>query len=238
MAKAIDEAVAALVKKPVGKEYKITYVLNDGDNNPANPETYTKYSDTIRLQDPTRKGYSFEGWYSNSKMTKKVTKIASGSTGNVKLYAKWEKETYKITYKLDGGKNSKNNPKSYQVTTKTFKLKTPTKKGYDFKGWYSDKAFTKKVSSIKQGSAGKVTLYAKWTPETYKITYKLNGGKNTSKNPKTYTVESSKITLKSPTRSGYKFVGWYSNKSLTKKVTKIASGSTGNVTLYAKWKKK
>ena len=72
----------------------------------------------------------------------------------------------------------------------------------------------------------------------YTITYKLDGGKNSSKNPKKYTVETSKITLKSPTRKGYKFVGWYSNSKMTKKVTKISKGSTGNVTLYAKWKKK
>ena len=72
----------------------------------------------------------------------------------------------------------------------------------------------------------------------YSISYKLNGGKNSNKNPKSYTVGTSTITLKSPTRKGYKFVGWYSDKKLTQKVTKITKGSTGNVILYAKWKKK
>ena len=238
MAKAITDAIAALEEKVIAKSYSVTYELNGGKNNSENPESYTEGNAEIKLQAPTRKGYEFVNWYKNENLTGKVTKIKANSTGDKTFYAKWKKETYTITYKLDGGKNSKSNPKSYQVTTKTFKLKTPTKKGYDFKGWYSDKAFTKKVSSIKQGSAGKVTLYAKWTPVTYKITYKLNGGNNSNRNPKSYTVESSKITLKSPTRSGYKFVGWYSNKSLTKKVTKISKGSTGNVTLYAKWKKK
>ena len=238
MAKAITDAIAALEKKPVGKEYKITYKLNGGENNPENPTSYAEGNEEIKLQAPTRKGYKFVNWYSNKSMTKKATKIKANSTENKTFYAKWKKETYKISYKLDGGKNSSKNPKSYKVTTATIKLKAPTKKGYTFEGWYSDKEFTKKVTSIKTGSAGDVKLYAKWSLNTYKISYKLNGGTNNKNNPKNYTVETSKITLKTPTRKGYKFVGWYSNKGLTKKVTKISKGSTGNVTLYAKWKKK
>ena len=220
------------------KEYKITYKLNGGENNPENPTNYTEGNEEIKLQAPTRKGYTFVNWYSNKSMTKKATKIKANSTGDKTFYAKWKKETYKISYKLDGGKNSSKNPKSYQVTTATIKLKAPTKKGYTFEGWYSDKEFTKKVTSIKTGSAGDVKLYAKWSLNTYKISYKLNGGTNSDNNPDNYTVESKSIKLKKPTKSGYKFVGWYSDKKMTKKVTKIKAGSTGKVTLYAKWKKK
>ena len=223
-----------LEEEPVDEEYTIIYDLNEGTNNPENPVTYTSNSDTIKLKAPTRKGYDFAGWYNSE--GKKVTKIKSGSTGNVKLTAKWKVVTYKISYKLGGGKNNSKNPKNYKVTTSTIKLKAPTQKGYTFEGWYTDKEFTKKVTSIKKGSAGKVTLYAKWSLNTYKITYKLKGGKNSSKNPKKYTVETSKITLRKPTKKGYKFVGWYNSKG--KKVTSIKKGSTGKVTLTAKWKKK
>lgn len=69
---------------------------------------------------------------------------------------------YAIRYNLNGGKNNKKNPSSYSNTSKTIKLKKPTKKGYTFKGWYADKQCRKKVTAIKKGSSGKKTLYAKW----------------------------------------------------------------------------
>ena len=219
------------------RRYTITYNLNGGNNSAVNPNTYTYYSSVVVLQNPTRKGYTFKGWYSDSNLTKKVTKIATGSTGNKTLYAKWAK-TYTITYKLNGGTNSKSIPKRYTKIDSTITLKNPTRKGYTFKGWYSDSKYKKKVTKIASGSTGNKTLYAKWVKNTYKITYKLNSGKNSTKNPKTYTVTTKTITLKNPTRKGYVFQGWYSDAKFTKKVTKITKGSTGNKTLYAKWKKK
>ncbi len=69
---------------------------------------------------------------------------------------------YAIKYNLRGGKNSKKNPSYYYSNSKNIKLKKPTRKGYKFKGWYADKKYKKKVTSIKKGSFGKKTLYAKW----------------------------------------------------------------------------
>ena len=70
---------------------------------------------------------------------------------------------------------------------------------------------------------------------TYTVTYKLDGGKNASGNPKTYKHNAADITLKNPTKKGYTFKGWYNG---SKKVTTIKKGSTGNIKLTAKWKKK
>ena len=216
--------------------YNITYNLNGGKNNTANPASYTTGTE-ITLKNPTRSGYTFMGWYSDAKLTKKVTKIPANSTGDKTLYAKWEK-AYTITYNLSSGTNNSANPKTFTATTATITLKNPTRKGYTFKGWYSDAKFKKKVTKIAKGSTGNKTLYAKWAKNTYKITYKLNSGKNNAKNPKTYTVTTATITLKNPTRKGYTFKGWYSDAKYKTKVTKISKGSTGNKTLYAKWKKK
>ena len=220
------------------KIYSITYKLNSGTNHASNPTTYTVSTATITLKNPTRKGYTFKGWYSDTDYKTKVTKIAKGSTGNKTLYAKWAKNTYTIIYKLNSGTNNKNNPNSYTITTATITLKNPTRKGYTFAGWYSDANYTTKVTSIAKGSTGNKTLYAKWTKNTYTITYKLNKGTNNAQNPATYTVTTATITLKNPTREGYTFQGWYSDAKYKTKVTKIAKGSTGNKTLYAKWKKK
>lgn len=192
-----------------------------------------------------KKGYTFAGWntqpdgkgtfYEENAYVKNLTKKADEV---VTLYAQWKASQYQITYNLNGGKNNKKNPKTYKITSKTIKLSNPSKKGYVFKGWYCDKKCTKKVTSIKKGSTGKVTLYAKWAKEKYTITYKLNGGKNNKKNPKIYTITSKMIKLAAPTRKGYVFKGWYRDKKCTRKVTSIKKGSTGKITLYAKWKKK
>lgn len=212
----------------------IYYKLSGGTNADGNPGYYFDDSATIIFKNPSKKGYEFAGWYDGSN---KVEKIEKGSYGSVTLTAKWTPVNYTITYKLNGGKNNSKNPKTYTVTS-TVNFKNPARKGYKFAGWYTNAKFTgKKVTKISKGTAKKVTLYAKWTKETYKITYKLNKGKNNAKNPKTYTVTTSAIKLKNPTRKGYFFKGWYSDAKFNKRVTKIAKGSTGNKTLYAKWAK-
>ena len=192
-----------------------------------------------------KKGYTFADWntqadgkgkfYEENAYVKNLTKKADGV---VTLYAQWNAVKYQIKYNLDGGKNNKKNPKTYKITSKTIKLLNPSKKGYVFKGWYRDKKFKKKVTAIEKGSRGNITLYAKWAKEKYTITYKLHGGKNNKKNPKTYTITSKTIKLSKPSRKGYVFKGWYRDKKYRKKITAIKKGSTGKITLYAKWKKK
>lgn len=146
---------------PATGKYTVKYVLNGGTNNAKNPVKYNK-GKKITLKKATKAGYTFKGWYTDKKCTRKATAISKKSTGNKTFYAKWEKVNYKITYQLNKGKNNKKNPKSYTVTSKKITLKNPTRKGYKFMGWYSDKKMTKKVTNIAKGSTGKVTLYAKW----------------------------------------------------------------------------
>lgn len=227
---------ASLVNwKPAETAYKIAYNLNGGKNNAANPATFTASTATFSLKNPTRNGYSFGGWYSESTFKTKVTSIAKGTKKNITLYAKWTKNKYTITYKLNGGTNGKN-PASYAVDTATISLKNPTRKGYTFGGWYTSSTYKTKVTSIVKGSTGNKTLYAKWTATKYKITYNLNGGKNSSNNPDTYTITAA-VALKNPTKTGYTFNGWYIDSKFKKKVssTAIAKGSTGAKTFYAKW---
>ena len=228
-------------------KYTITYKLDGGTNNSKNPSKYYITTATVTLKDPTKKGYTFKGWYSDKNFKTKVTKIKKGSTGNVTLYAKWSANKYTIKFNGNGSTSgSMKNMKSckygtsYKLTKNSFK-----KKGYTFVGWntkkdgsgksYANKASVKKLTS-KNG--GTVTLYAQWKKTKYTITYNLKGGKNNSKNPSKYYVTTATITLKNPTRKGYTFAGWYSDSKYKNKVTQIKKGSTGNIKLYAKWKKK
>ncbi|MCI7097970.1 MAG: InlB B-repeat-containing protein [Lachnospiraceae bacterium] len=226
-------------------KYAITYKLNGGTNAKSNPAFYDSTTATIKLANPTRTGYTFKGWYSDSKFKTKVTYIKKGSTGNRTLYAKWSANTYTIKFSGNGAKSgsmaSKTSLKygiSYMLPANTFQAKI----GYIFNGWntkadgsgksYANKASVKNLTS-KNG--GVVTLYAQWKKVKYTITYKLNGGTNAKGNPSSYYVTTLTIKLANPTRTGYTFKGWYADSSYRTKVTSITKGSTGNRRLYAKW---
>lgn len=141
--------------------YSISYELNGGTNAAENPTAYTHSSPEIVLQDAVRDGYTFKGWYSDAELTKQVTKIESGSTGDVTLYAKWEVIEYNIYYNLNGGTNAAGNPSTYTVED-SVSLQNPSKDGATFLGWYADEAFETPITEIPKGSTGNVYLYAHW----------------------------------------------------------------------------
>ena len=157
--------------------------------------------------------------------------LVLGFSNNIS--AKTKIKTYKITYVLKGGTNNKKNTKKYK-STKNTKLYSPKRKGYTFKGWYKDKNYTKRIRKIKKGSKGNKRIYALWKAVKYKLSYTSNGGVNDYRNKKKYTCERS-VKLYPATKENYTFVGWYKDKKLTKKVTKLKKGTRGNIRLYAKW---
>ena len=220
--------------------YDITYTLDGGTNDANNPADYTVESATITLADASKDGYTFESWYSDAAFTadNEVTEITTGSTEPKEFFAKFSDAiTYDITYTLDGGTNAANNPADYTVESATITLADASKVGYTFEGWYSDATFTadNEVTEIATGSTGDVILYAKFDAITYDITYTLDGGTNAANNPAKYTVKTETITLADASKTGRTFKGWYSEAAFTNQVTKIATGSTGDISLYAKY---
>ena len=193
-------------------EYSITYNLNEGTNNSANPKTYT-IEQEVRLQDPERKGYKFSGWTDNGLISK-------DSIGEKTFTASWEIIEYNVIYNLEGGTNDSSNPTKYNVNTPKITLKAPTKLGYKFIEWTNG-------GIIENGSTGDKSFTAKWEIVTYKITYNLDGGTNNKNNPATYNVHDN-ITLAEPTKTGYKFIGWSDNG-------KIPVNSTGDKVFTANW---
>lgn len=144
----------------------------------------------------------------------------------------------KITYVLndDGDKTTVNpNLGGYEAGDTTV-FQAAQRNGYLFKGWYLDSKFTQPIAGVS-GQDTALTVYAKWEIITYTITYELNGGTNNSKNVDSYTVVDL-VKLENPTRLGFAFEGWFTDPEFTvkNKKTQIAKGSTGDITLYAKWK--
>lgn len=230
--------------KPIVKSYNIKYVLNGGKNDNANPKTYKKES-TVSLKPAKRTGYTFEGWYTDSKFKTKITKLDGKAEKDVTVYAKWKLNSYSITYKLNSGKNDKKNPVKYTIESKKIVFKEPTRKGYTFKGWYTDSKYVHKVKEIKAGSTGNVKLYAKWSANKYTVKFAKNGAKAGKMKELNMTYgKSVKLQANKYTRKGYIFTGW--NTKANGKGTKIAnkasiknlvSKNKGSITLYAQWKK-
>lgn len=224
---------------PEGSGYFVVSYASDydTDNVPASfvTPTGTKLTEA-QLPALTQEYMIFDGWYVGS------TKVNAGSysvTESVTLTAKWNYADFQITYILNGGTNAAENVATYTVND-AVTFADASRDYYTFAGWYDNADFTgTAVTGYEKGTSGAKTLYAKWTPVSYTITYVLDGkGTNAATNPVTYTVED-EIILAAATSDDYGFGGWFANSECTGTQTAvIEKGSHGNLTLYAKWAEK
>jgi uncharacterized repeat protein (TIGR02543 family) len=213
--------------------YTLTFISNGGSS--IIPITQDYLTSLIQPSDPSRNGYTFGGWYLDIDFIDEFAFEFMPFEG-ANLYAKWDIITYDITYNLNNGVNNEGNRNTYTIEDETFLFLEPTRTGYTFSGWFNNSSFTgSPISQVVKGTFIDLTLYAKWTINTYTITYSLNGGVN-GDNPVDYTIETAMITLADASRVGYTFIGWYDNAALTgDAVETIVLGSFGNIALYAKF---
>lgn len=179
--------------------------------------------------DPTAEGYVFRGWYTTAACTTEFdfnTPIAADTT----LYAKWD-EIYTVTFNV-GGHGTAPTPQKVENGSKATKPENPTAKGWRFDGWYTDEKCTAGYDFDKAVTAN-TTLYAKWT-QLFTLTFETNGG---TKIDSVEAPDGSLVYLGSykPTKSGYYFVGWYTDKNLTRESRVGYVRMDGNKTVYAKF---
>lgn len=218
--------------------YQITYYLDSGVNHIYNPNSYSVDSPTLIIYSPAREGYSFEGWFRDSNYIESAgTLIASGSTGDVNYYAKWSIRMYEITYHLNGGFNSDDNPYIYYFSSGDLTIHDPLRTGYGFAGWFYDSSFTEPApSTIPSGSSGDLNYYAKWILVDYTIIYHLYGGDNNPFNRSSYNYTTQSFVIGDPQYDSYAFGGWFYESEFTQPAnTVIHSGSVGDIELFAKW---
>ena len=223
--------------------YTITYYGLEGSSfaqtNP-NPGTYTIESNDIVFQYPTKTGYTFKGWYSDSTYSTPITGVPKGSTGNKNAYAKWEEAanpTYKVEHYVKGANGQYPTTATYTDQKNDKRIgETATATARTIAGYEVDTA-ANNVMSGSVPATGTLTLKIYYKPVNYKITYEPNGGVNSPENPPTYTVNEN-ITLKDPTREGYVFKGWYEDANYTNKIEVIEGSRKENIKVYAKWEAK
>lgn len=200
--------------------YDITYNLNGGSNHASNPDEFNVETSTITLQNPTRTGYTFGGWYDNSSLTgDAVTTIAKGTHEDQEFWAKWTANDYTITLKPNGGSGDDQEltatfdatAPDYDDEAKNYKfasITNPTKTGYNFEGWWT---------SSDAGTTLVTEIITKFKFYEWNTSYVNNSGlwKNAGDvtayakwTPATYTV-----TLSQSTETGYGSAG--ANSSVT-----------------------
>lgn len=214
---------AKWVKKPI-----VSFNRNGHGTAPAS-QTVELNSKAVKPADPTAEGYVFRGWYTTAACTTEFdfnTPIAADTT----LYAKWD-EIYTVTFNV-GGHGTAPTPQKVENGGKATKPENPTAKGWRFDGWYTDEKCTARYDFDKAVTAN-TTLYAKWT-QLFTLTFETNGG---TKIDSVEAPDGSLVYLGSykPTKSGYYFVGWYTDKNLTRASRVGYVRMDGNKTVYAKF---
>ncbi|WP_244294766.1 InlB B-repeat-containing protein [Lysinibacillus fusiformis] len=180
---------------------------------------------------PTKAGYTFGGWYTDVGRTQAYD-FTSVITEATTIYAKWNAQTYTVSFNTDGGSAVSDQSVAYGGKASA-PTPAPTKAGYTFGGWYTDVGRTQAydfTSVITEAT----TIYAKWKAQTYTVNFNTDGGSAVSDQSVAYGGKASAPTP-APTKAGYTFEGWYKDASHTQ-VYDFTNVISENTTIYAKWK--
>ena len=211
--------------------YTITLGTNGGDALDA--ISYAVTSSPITLPTPVRTGYEFRGWIGDDidgAQTEVI--IPTGSTGDRTYIAVWRIIDYIIELRQSSGDWMQN---LIYTVEQEVELPIPTLEGYEFIGWVGEDIIDAQINvTIPRGSTGFKRYAAHWALENYTITLDTSGGD--ALDDIRYTMKSEPITLPTPTRNGYEFVGWTGEGITTPQTSvKIPKGSTGNKAYTANW---
>ena len=223
--------------------YKIVYENMDGAQNADNPDSFTVEDDYLTLREPSKTGYTFDGWYKDTGFNNKVTGAIKLDKGyDWIFYAKWTANKYVITFDSCLGD---------AVPTETLNMEYDkaanlplinelagfTRPGYTFLGWALEKGgepVYKDGATVKNlAESGNVNFYAVWQLNVFNISYELGVGAVSNDNPSSYSIEDNDVKLNAPeAKEGYQFLGWYDGETL---VSEIVKGTQRDYSLTAKW---
>ncbi|WP_313130830.1 InlB B-repeat-containing protein [Anaerocolumna sp.] len=206
-----------------------------GKNNVVTTSKLVTYSETYGpLPTPTRTGYIFEGWYTELIGGQEITQEKDVFiTGQQRLYAHWRKIILEVVLNENGGEPLSAKIKVEYDGTYGY-LPTPTREYYAFKGWYYSNQEI--LSDTKVTSYYTHTLYAKWEPNTYKVTLEPNGGSLTQTSIDV-AYEGTYNILPNPTCEGYYFIGWYDSLCGGNRISSNnIMNKPSDTILYARWK--
>lgn len=234
------ELESCVIDEPVIQNFTLKFILS---NQTENEITDIESGSSINIADKVKlDGYNVK-FYEDANYSKQIYDTEIVINSDVTIYVKLEAITYFIEYELNDGRwNNYSANTSYTVETANIPgADCILRDGYTFEGWYKDADYTEKFTSFV-GLFEDITLYAKWTPILYNITYELNEGTwaDGFDYEKSYTIESAADlvlpTSEHLTKEGFVFDGWFDNSEYTEYAIDSLVGRTGDLTLYAKWR--
>lgn len=177
---------------------------------------------------PTRDGYVFSKWTTDVAGEHEYD-FATTVSAPITLYAQWT-EAKTVTFDVQGG--SEIAAQQVQTGKLAVRPENPERVGYAFAGWYTSADTSGSEYDFTAAVNDDVTLYAKWTPNMYAVTFDSQGGSAVDAQQVAYGGYATQPAT--PTRDGYTFVGWTTDAAGT---TPYGFGMpvTGDITLYAKW---
>ena len=231
------------------KTVKVTFDCNGGSG--GGDQTFTYGAGTQNFgKTCSRTGYTLAGWKdsktgtsTNYATTYAVTDSWINSNSPTKtVYAHWVPKTVKVTFNCNGGSGGGDQTFTYGTSGQKFS-KTCTKAGHTLSGWKDSTsgtsanyatAYAVPDAWINSNSPSK-TVYAHWVLNSYTLTFNANGGSACSPASRSVNYGAKYGTLCSTSRTGYNFLGWYTEASAGSQVTENTTMTEGNKTIYAHW---
>ena len=227
--------------------FTVSYNANGGSGAPGSQKKCSDITLKLSSTTPTRTGYTFNGWNTNSGGT--GTNYAAGANytanASVTLYAKWTANKYTVTLNQQGGSGGSSSVQAtYNANMPS--MTKPTRTGYTFQGYYDATSGGTQYYKADGSSArtwnktSNATLYARWTANTYTITLDPQGGAGGTASA-TATFDANMPAATMPTRTGYTFQGYYdatSGGTLYYNADGTSArtwNKTAAATLYARW---
>lgn len=225
--------------------YNITYNCDDADSGcPANQTSQSALPNPLPAA-PTKDGYFFDGWYTNSTKTEAAVAGAALSD-NVTLYAKWL-ALHSVTAATSTGDNSRGTVAAGSASvaeTKTTTITASPGTGYKVTNWAvegtgaeidPEGASNSNTTTLTMGTAD-ATVTVTFGPITYSVTLNTNDGTINEGDVTSYTYGTGATLPTDVTKSGYRFMGWYAEIDFSgDRVYTIGTSETSNKTYYAKW---
>ncbi len=193
------------------KIHTLTLVINNGDNNVT---IERGYNSDLAIDVVTKTGYTFAGWYTNIELDNVLT-FDVMPDDNLTLYAKWDINSYTISF--DSNDGSVVAPITQVYDSVVVAPDAPTRVGFTFDGWFSDDALTTAFTFDKV-PAENITLYAKWDINSYTISFELDGGQ-INEQQIVFTVESEPFEITAATKTNFVFKGWYTDENFEQTIT-------------------
>lgn len=239
-----DGATVTLYAQWQGNPYTVTYKANGGEGPDVTVSfTYGDDGVTITQSDDcpfTRTGYNFVKWNTaaDGSGTDKAGGAVYSDAANLTLYAQWSVQQFAVSFEANGGTPVPDAVDVNYGETVTEPNPAPTKTGYDLMGWYTDEECTEenKWTFATDTVTGATTLYAKWEPKKFAVTFDVQGGEQVDDTAYQQVPYDTTIQAPTaPTKEGYTFKGWYKDNGYAAPWNFATDKVTGATTLYAKW---